>query len=141
MRELISKENEGEKPAVWEGRVVEGFVLELCLGYGPRSVVYRARHPKTGDTVAIKFYEVKEQEAEEAFERLRQGLQTIRPRQLEGWIIPRSIGRFGKYLYLVTDYLPGKGLDVLCREGGVSPSVAAVWFWNEDIGWGWCTEI
>ncbi len=126
MRELISKEKDEEKPAVWEGRVVEGFVLELCLGYGPRSVVYRARHPESGDAVAIKFYEVREEEAEEAFERLRQGLQTIRSRQLEGWIIPRSIGRFGRYLYLVTDYLPGKGLDVLCREGGVSPSVAVV---------------
>lgn len=57
----------GERPgdAAWEPADFGDFIIEACLGRGPRGVVYRGLQPSIGRPVALKFFDAHPARAEQ----------------------------------------------------------------------------
>jgi serine/threonine protein kinase len=107
------------------GRVGDGrYVLLEELGRGVLGRTYRAQDTYTTRDVAITLLDVREQHDDVARERFRRGVDLAR--RLEHPLLAESLGTLedAGRLGLVSEFVPGLGLDELLERGPLAPEVA-----------------
>lgn len=96
------------------------------LGHGGTAVVYKGRHLKTGAVVALKIVpdsSIAEPTVEKRFRREFELARTLIHPHLVRAI---EYGEHGDYLYQALEFISGKNLDQLVKEGGPLPLAEAV---------------
>ena len=117
----------GMVPTSLVGAEINGYVVEQALSSGGMGVVYRARHPLIGRTVAIKVLRpemMERADVRDRFVREARALSAIRHSNvveiLNFGALPNDQGQ-----YLMMEMLEGETLcDIIAREAPMSPRAA-----------------
>ena len=117
----------GPKP----GWILDGrYQLEEVIGEGGMAVVWRARHLRLDQSVAIKFLKEGDEEQRERFLREAKVAAAIQHRHV---VQVLDFGVSGPWAFMVMEHLVGRPLSDKLAEGGVS-SVEALRLTAEVLG-------
>ncbi len=107
-------------------RAIGKYEVICKLGEGGMGTVYKARHPDTGEAVAVKVVKPKENPSPVLLKRFEQEFRAAR--QLEHPHIVRGLdfGRHGDSLFLVMEYVDGPSLGDRVESEGRLPEEEAV---------------
>ncbi|MCB9880566.1 MAG: protein kinase [Planctomycetes bacterium] len=94
------------------------------LGRGGMGIVYRARHRSLGREVAIKVLRSGEQLMSDMFQRFEREAKSLAKLRHPHIVTVHDVGRAGGHVFYTMDLIEGRSLDVVLKDGALSPSEA-----------------
>ena len=122
-------EGEGAPPPGSTGRLVRVGDYELLqeIARGGMGVVYRARQVSLNRTVAVKMILAAQFAGPDAVQRFRAEAASAARLQHPNIVGMHEVGKHEGSQFFSMDYIEGRNLSTICREGPVPPREAARW--------------
>ncbi|MCA8969294.1 MAG: serine/threonine protein kinase [Planctomycetes bacterium] len=111
-------------PAILSAVLPETYEVLGELGRGGMGVVYRARHRSLGREVAIKVLRSGEQLMSDMLQRFEREAQSLAKLRHPHIVTVHDVGRAGGHVFYTMDFIEGRSLDVVLKDGALSPSEA-----------------
>lgn len=102
-----------------EGEVIDDYTVLKLLGEGAYSRVYQAQHNEWSDLAAIKLLK-QESKDEEILSRMKREIEIGRELKHPNVVRMFAFGTFRGAPYIVSEFVPGRPLDTVLKDGKFS---------------------